>query len=184
MMKQFVTFLALLMVPFSALNGQNALPLSKAASFPGQLVIKVKENYRGSCRVSGIDLPALTSALSAIHAAEVVKKFPRHESPQVTHNRQGEKMTDLSRIYTVRFNANVPVEKAINALMATGTLEYAEPEYIMELLYNPNDPDTASQYYLGLIRAYDAWNITLGDSNFVVGVTDTGSDMDHPDQWN
>ena len=32
-----------------------------------------------------------------------------------------------------------------------------------------------------LIKAYQGWNITKGDSNVVIGVIDTGVKMDHPD---
>lgn len=86
-----------------------------------------------------------------------------------------------STLYEITYNNSIPIKKTINILMATGIIEYAEPLYKIQLLSNPNDPDTASQYYLGLIKAYDAWDISQGDSNIVVGVTDTGTDLDHPD---
>ena len=65
--------------------------------------------------------------------------------------------------------------------MKTGLVEYAEPRYIPELLYEPNDPSTGSQYYLGKIQAYDAWDIAQGDTNTVIAIVDTGMDMDHGD---
>jgi len=61
--------------------------------------------------------------------------------------------------------------------MSSNKVEYAEPYYIPQLLYMPNDPFKNNQYYLNLIRAYEAWNIEQGDSNIVIGIVDTGYDF-------
>ena len=37
------------------------------------------------------------------------------------------------------------------------------------------------QYYLDLINAPEAWNITQGDQSIVIAIVDTGGDLDHPD---
>jgi len=37
------------------------------------------------------------------------------------------------------------------------------------------------QYYLRKINAYNAWNLTQGDTNIVIGIVDTGTDLLHPD---
>ncbi|GAI36367.1 unnamed protein product, partial [marine sediment metagenome] len=55
------------------------------------------------------------------------------------------------------------------------------PHYLPELLYTPDDPLNIYQYYLDTIKAYDAWEICKGDSNIVIGITDTGVDIDHED---
>lgn len=146
-----------------------------------KIILKVKPAYNASCRTTSIDLKKLNDVFENAGVASLKKKFPNHKSPATERNIHGEKFIDLSAIYEVTFNPGTPLVKTINSMLATGLVEYAEPSYKMELLYNPNDPDTASQYYLGLIRAYDAWDISKGDSNFVVGVTDTGTDLDHPD---
>jgi len=149
--------------------------------YQGKLVLKVKPSFGAQCRTSSVDLKVLDEAFRTISAFKTQKKFPNHRPPATERNANGDKLIDISTIYDVEFNSQIPVEKAINILLSTGTLEYAEPVYKMQLVYSPNDPDTASQYYLGLIRAYDAWDISKGDSVFTVGVTDTGTDLDHPD---
>lgn len=47
--------------------------------------------------------------------------------------------------------------------------------------YVPNDPDYGQQYTHSLVGSEAAWDITLGDSNIVVGITDDGVDLVHPD---
>jgi serine protease len=60
-------------------------------------------------------------------------------------------------------------------------LVYAEPKFIPKVIYTPNDPDISLQYFLGKIQAYNAWNISKGDTNIVIGITDTGTDPSHVD---
>ncbi|TAK03550.1 hypothetical protein EPO34_00085 [Patescibacteria group bacterium] len=45
----------------------------------------------------------------------------------------------------------------------------------------PNDPLIEQQWYLGKIKAFDAWDTATGSANVVVAVLDTGLDLDHPD---
>ena len=79
------------------------------------------------------------------------------------------------------------MESAINKILSTGLVEYAEPHYVYEILdaYNPNDPraDTTnaqfSQWHLKKIKAYQAWGIQQGDTNIVIGISDTGTDLNH-----
>lgn len=147
----------------------------------GKVIFKVKTAFRASCTNKSVELPAFRNAIPSSANFEVARKFPAHQPPSTTYNSRGEKLVDITLIYEGTFNENVPVSKMIAALKATGAVEYAEPVYQLELVYNPNDTATGSQYYLSLIQAFDAWDITQGDTNLVVGVTDTGADMDHPD---
>lgn len=152
--------------------------------FPGKIIFKVKPEHRSSCRKNATDIKEVNEALVKIGADGLKKKFPNHQTPAGSRNAQGYKMVDLSTIYETDFEPGIPMNKAIQLLLSSGKIEYAEPVYKVDILFNPNDPDTASQYYLGLIQAYAAWDISQGDSNFVVGVTDTGTDLDHPDLAN
>jgi hypothetical protein len=84
-------------------------------------------------------------------------------------------------IYEVRYSSSVNPEKAANAVLRTGLVEYAEPKFLPRLFFNPNDPNTGLQYHLGKIQAYTAWDLEQGDTTVVIGITDTGGDLDHPD---
>ena len=37
------------------------------------------------------------------------------------------------------------------------------------------------QFHLAQINVYDAWNVTKGDEDIVIGIIDTGADLDHED---
>ena len=52
-----------------------------------------------------------------------------------------------------------------------------------ELLYEPNDfaLDLSEQDGLELIRAKDAWEITKGSSNIIIGINDTYIETTHED---
>lgn len=165
----------------SAQNFRLPSHLSADDYLPGKIIFKVLPEYRSACRTAGVDVPLLSESLQSLSPIAIKKKFPRHEPPALERNERGDPFIDLSVIYEIEFASYIPLEKAINRILATGKVAYAEPVYKNYPAYFPNDPDTASQYYLSLIQAYDAWDISKGDSNLVVGVTDTGTDLDHPD---
>ncbi|MCH8012646.1 MAG: S8 family serine peptidase [Candidatus Marinimicrobia bacterium] len=45
----------------------------------------------------------------------------------------------------------------------------------------PDDPQYDNQGHLAIIEAAAAWDISHGDSIILIGIVDTGMDMDHPD---
>jgi Tol biopolymer transport system component/subtilisin family serine protease len=87
---------------------------------------------------------------------------------------------------------------AIEALRARPDVVYAEPNFIRRATANPNDPrypemwglnNTGQPSDLGGhpgspgndIRAQQAWDITTGNRSVVVGVIDSGIDINHQD---
>ena len=72
------------------------------------------------------------------------------------------------------------VEAFINKLYGTGMYELVEPLYQDKFHFTPNDEYFASQYYLNKVLAPQAWEIADGQ-NIIIGIVDSGGDMDHPD---
>ena len=87
---------------------------------------------------------------------------------------------------------------AIAALRARPDVVYAEPNFIRKAMATPNDPRYPEMWGLNNtgqpstiggnpgtagndIRAEQAWNITTGNRSVVVGVIDTGIDINHED---
>ncbi|MBL0343027.1 MAG: hypothetical protein IPP71_20445 [Bacteroidetes bacterium] len=139
--------------------------VTSADMIPGTLIFKLKPEFRGVARTNSIGSDRLNGALNSIGSTSIVKKFPLKNAPASERNAFGFKMVDLSLIYEVKYNAEMPVEKVMNALLKTGMVEYAEPKYLPKLLFTPNDPNTTNQYFLGKIQAYAAWDIQQGDTN-------------------
>ncbi len=77
-------------------------------------------------------------------------------------------------------------------LLASGEAEYIEPNYVVHAFGIPNDPRVGEQWGMNNtgasggtadvdIDAPEAWNVTTGSPDVVVGVVDTGVDYTHPD---
>jgi serine protease len=141
-------------------------------TIPGRLVLKLKP---------GATPTAVLSAISTLGATSLSQKFP-HATPP---NPEIRGSVDLGAIYQIQVPTPANLAKARAVLLGTGAVEYVEPLYIREPLYQPNDPLADStnyaQYYLRLIKAYGAWDITKGDTTMVIGITDTGMRPTHED---
>ncbi len=88
---------------------------------------------------------------------------------------------DLGLYQMIYFDPTVSVEDAVNLLYNSGMVAVAEPVYVCHNFSTPDDPLLDNQYYLNMIKALEAWGITTGDSTIVIGIPDTGVDINHPD---
>ena len=80
---------------------------------------------------------------------------------------------------------------AIAALRLRSDVLYAEPDFVLSSSAIPNDPrfaemsnlrNTGQSGFPGAdIAAVQAWDITTGSDAVVIGVVDTGIDIEHPD---
>jgi subtilisin family serine protease len=84
-------------------------------------------------------------------------------------------------VLTLEESGKDAVANALAILNANPDVEIAEPDLLYKLTRTPNDPSFSAQYALQTIRAPQAWGITTGSKNIVVGVIDTGIDGTHPD---
>ncbi len=89
----------------------------------------------------------------------------------------------LATLYILEVRDGLDLEKLLADLNQEREIIYAEPYYLYKPLILPNDPGTGSQYYLDLIRAFDAWNIEQGDTTITIGMLDTGIDYMHEDMY-
>lgn len=120
----------------------------------------------------------------------VRKEFPDAIRPEKEFNRYGQPTTDISTIYRFVFENDVYVWSIIGRLQKIKDVVYAEPLYKVSLLDVPNDPlalpenanaDGAYQYWTRNVRSYEAWDITKGDTAIIIGISDTGTSLNHPD---
>ena len=64
---------------------------------------------------------------------------------------------------------------------SNGRVAYAEPDFVVQAVGDPDDSYFANQWALTTIGAPQAWDVTTGSSNINIAILDTGVDLDHPD---
>ncbi|MEW6470615.1 MAG: S8 family serine peptidase, partial [Bacteroidota bacterium] len=121
-------------------------------------------------------------------AKNLAKIYPNHQPPAREVNELGQKLVDLSLIYSFKYTAEMKLEKVINQLKSLGYFEYAEPWYVPTIDFVPNDPSysNSGQYFCkgnvtGSINCQQAWDLTQGSTSVVIGIVDTGTQPSHPD---
>ncbi len=121
---------------------------------PGQVIVKLKPG-KSSAVLGRVAAPGATS------------------SAPVSKSAGGAMLVDLGE--------GVAVTSAVALLSLDSAVAYAEPNWIVHTAGIPNDPDQGLQWAWGVIQAYDAWDLEIGDASIVVSVNDTGIDTDHED---
>jgi len=128
-------------------------PPADAPYAPDRIVVKFKEGLSS----------AHVAQLNASQGAAVVAEIPRI-GVQILSVPPGE------------------VEAKIAAFKANPMVEYAEPDYLAQPAYEPNDPYYDSkQWGPQKIFAPQAWDLSTGDPHVVIAVIDWGVDLQHPD---
>lgn len=72
-------------------------------------------------------------------------------------------------------------EQIAKLLLATGAVQFAEPDYTIPPAFVPNDSLYSQQWHHPVIHSDTAWNYTQGNSTVIVAVCDAGFDVTHPD---
>ncbi|MDD5362552.1 MAG: S8 family peptidase [Ignavibacteria bacterium] len=90
---------------------------------------------------------------------------------------------ELDKIFQIKYTSAADPWDAANKVLNANKdiLDWAEPSFVYERDYMPNDPLISGQWHISKINSFQAWDITKGDTNVVVGVVDSGTDLDHPD---
>lgn len=76
---------------------------------------------------------------------------------------------------------NADIFAVATAMSQNPLVESVDLNSFGEYVITPNDPDLISQWYINTISAPNAWNISTGTTNVVVGILDSGTDWDHED---
>lgn len=90
---------------------------------------------------------------------------------------------NLSAFYVATYSSPMDPFSLSKEIAAHPDVEYAEPWFIYPVdACAPNDPSFASQQWgLAKIKADTAWCISTGDTSVVIGIIDTGVQVDHSD---
>lgn len=186
MKKQTLLLLCIFLIGYGAtcLQAQNS-SLKQTTRFEDKVILKLKEKYRPIASANNIDTIIFTEFYDNIIGSNLYKKFPHVQKPTSFVNAYEQRLVDLTLIYEFDFEKKTTIEKVIKKLKMLNLFEYVEPHYIPQLSYTPNDSAIASQYAIGKIKADAAWDVNTntarGDTNIVIGITDTGIDPNHPE---
>lgn len=71
--------------------------------------------------------------------------------------------------------------KAIKAVHQESDVAFAEPNFLRQAMRVPNDRGYEFQWHYPLIDLPEAWDTTVGSSDVIVAVIDTGVLLEHPD---
>ncbi len=144
---------------------------------PSKVVIKLSEGVTNARSLNQY------LSLDDLRAQQGVKEVSTLEQT-IPGNARVRHSQYLSGIHIIDLYGETSVLQKVKELSDYDNVVYAEPIYAVELLEIPNDPAAqpgSSQYYLELIRAYEAWEIATGSKDIVIGSVDTGVQLDHND---
>ncbi|WP_190300348.1 S8 family serine peptidase [Rufibacter hautae] len=129
---------------------------------------------------------AVQQVVQRVASGKAKQKFPASSGAAARSSKK--QSVDLSLIYELKYNPGQSFTQIKKELLGTGLVEYVEPLYLHEPLHIPNDPKADSvsgaQNYLKKINAFQAWDVTKGDSSVVIGILDTGVRLTHEDLKN
>lgn len=182
------------------------------AFVPGQIIVRMRSEYDSSVR-DGTLTNTQTSRLAKLNAKHSLRKMemllnhPVDSSPHLLRKRvtsaASTNIVDIEsrfqRTYKLTFDETANVEQIVSEYQADPNVEYAQPNYIYQAQFDPDDyyynTDLASppvyswgQVYPDLwglkeIGCPDAWDLAKGEG-VVVAVIDTGVDYNHIDLAN
>lgn len=183
---RFISLLALIIPLLSFAQTGKYVKIPASANYvKGEMILKVKPQFRNKLSTDAIQLPSVLLSSPHLKIQKIYQLFPGHEVPENARSKSGEKMEDLSTIYSISFDPGIPVEDAINALWTEDVYDFIEPRYINTPFLTPNDPNP-NNLDIGaftLINAYNAWDLVTGSHSVLCGIVDTGykfgvADMD------
>ncbi len=181
-MKQLLTFLLSVLCSLTmvaqTVGYYHGLPIEK-----GKIIFKYASNPLKSTSIQNVaaDAQPALSYLESIGVTNVRQKF----STQVIPNNCDD-CVDLRTIYECYYFGDIPFEKVLATLNAMDCIAYAEPSFIGELMYVPDDTEYAkgNLWHLNTCKVLDAWDVEQGDSTVVIAILDGGIDIIHTDLIN
>ncbi len=156
----------------------------------GKILVKFKPEYQTLLQQPSTIAARWQQALSKNGNTTCGKLFKEQDSQQQAAATGGKLAqatsgVNLQLFYQAHYNpAQIDIEQAIGNLYATNLIEYAEPSFIRQTTYKPNDPQLTNQYWLGRVKAEQAWDVSKGDSSVVIAIVDSGVQLNHPDLRN
>lgn len=162
--------------PNSSLNPR----LSEYRSYLQSLSASERAEFAQDAQISfgplGVNPKRILVKFKSVQTRSVIT-----ESLQNTSVVKTLKNSDISVMQIQAGKNNVELLAHLGALKELEGVEYAEPDYLVKAIGNPNDPQLGRQWAHSKIGSSTAWDDTTGSKLVSVGIIDTGLDFNHPD---
>ncbi len=150
--------------------------------YAGQVYIKIDREHSPLNIIENdgmvfTGIPSLDAVASAFGVYSIEKTYFMKESPKDPSK------VDLSCFYTVQFLEEFGPVPLINAYENCSEIEFSEWVPIDRQFFVPNDERYRNQWHLEFCGFEEAWEITKGSPDVIIGIVDSGLDMQDDDGW-
>jgi len=142
---------------------------------PGQLIIKFKIES-GITTDSQASSYLQSSKAKAASTASNIQEVERVIKKNIVADNYG-----LNRIFLIKVDLSADILEWTEQYTSDPNIEYAEPNYLSNTFFTPNDPRFGEQWAHQNTQAELGWDLEIGDPEIIIAILDTGVDYTHED---
>jgi PKD repeat protein len=164
-------------IKYQVMNANVIKRLDDGAFYTKNKIILKFKNEISGIGIKSFGIQKLDNVVSKFNPIEVKQIYPLNSKKQFKGD------NELAKIFYISYDYDIDPTDISKAILSGNEdiLDWVEPDYVCTLDFVPNDPSIGSQWHISKISSYTAWDITQGDTSVVIGMVDSGSDLDHPD---